>query len=117
MVFPSGSFSGRSKVIHQKQPFVGNFECCFSLTGPIFAAIKLIRMKKLIVILFVTGFMTACNSGSGTTKTDSAATAIDSTKMTDTASKMVDSTIKAVADTAKSKMNSIADSATKAIKK
>jgi hypothetical protein len=77
-------------------------------------------MKKLMVILSISGVMTACGSGTDTTtQTDSAATAIDSAKklVTDSSSRLVDSTIKAAADTARSKMNSVADSAKNAIKK
>ena len=78
-------------------------------------------MKKLIAILLVAGAITACNSsGSAASSADSAAKAATDTTMkaaSDSAVKKADSVVSGVADSAKSKMSAVKDSAKKAIKK
>lgn len=77
-------------------------------------------MKKFLPFLVVAFALTSCSgSGDAAGKTDSAvSTAVDSAKkLADSAAVKVDSTVKAVADTAKAKIEAIADSAKKAVKK
>jgi uncharacterized protein YcfL len=77
-------------------------------------------MKKFLTVLLIAFAVTSC-SGSGDTaaKTDSAvSTVVDSAKkVADSAAVKVDSTVKAIADTANAKIEAIADSTKKAMKK
>ena len=82
-------------------------------------ATKITSMKKFLSVLIIAAAMTSCSgSGDAAAKVDSAATTVvdSAKKVVDSAAVKVDSTVKAVADTAKAKINTIVDSAKKAVK-
>jgi hypothetical protein len=82
---------------------------------------KITTMKKFLTVLVIAAALTSCGNGSSdaAAKTDSAAsTVVDSAaKVMDSTATKVDSTVKAIADTAKTKIGAVADSAKKAVKK